>query len=66
MQCMEPNLSVELEAKKIGHINMTVFITPDHLCEKHTYLFEIDQSYLTKLISDCESVLEEYPILGKP
>jgi hypothetical protein len=66
MQCTEPNLSVELEAEKLGHIKMTVNITPDYLYEKHTYLFEIDQSYLTKFISECESVLEEYPILGKP
>lgn len=66
MLCTEPELSVELEAEKLGHINMTVNITPDHLHQTHTFIFEIDQSYLTKLVSECETTLEKYPIIGKP
>jgi hypothetical protein len=55
-----------LEVEKLGHINMKVDITPDSLLQKHTIVFEIDQSYLPKLISECKMVLEKYPIVGKP
>lgn len=66
MLCMEPYLSATLETGKHGHIDMAVNITPDHLHQKHTFRFEIDQSYLTKFISSCEATLEKYPIIGKP
>jgi hypothetical protein len=35
MKCMEPGLSVGLEALNSGHIDMTVNITPDHLSQAH-------------------------------
>jgi hypothetical protein len=64
LHCIEPYLLVEVEAKKHGQIEMTVRITPDNLSQKHEFLFNIDQSYLPNLISECKEVLEKYPIKG--
>ena len=65
IECIEPYLSITFEAEKLGHIEMSVDITPDNLHQTHNFLFEIDQSYLPKLISDCKAVLKKYPIIGK-
>jgi len=64
LRCMEPELSFSLEAKDHGHIEMTVNITPDNLTQYHKFFFDIDQSFLPKLITDCKAVLEKYPIKG--
>lgn len=66
MACMEPELSIELETEKLGHLKMSVNITPDHLYQKHNFVFEIDQSFLPKLITECKTTLEKYPVVGKP
>jgi hypothetical protein len=66
LDCMEPELSVELRMKEAGHISMLVSITPDHLTQEHTFQFEIDQTYLTELVSDCRRVLADYPIRNEP
>jgi hypothetical protein len=65
MPCMEPYLSVKLEAGELGHIKISVDITPDHLQQKHNFIFETDQSYLLGLISDCKVALEKYPLIGE-
>jgi hypothetical protein len=49
LECMEPNLSVSLKPASLGHIDMHVSITPDHLTQHHRFEFSIDQSYLTGL-----------------
>jgi hypothetical protein len=61
-----PELSVELSMSELGHIAMTVEITPDHMNQQHSFQFELDQSYLEALISSCRGVLEKYPIKSKP
>ena len=66
LPCIEPELSMELEAQSLGKIEMVVEITPDHRYQKHQFLFEIDQSYLPPLISSCKTILKEYQIKGKP
>ena len=66
LSCMEPELSVGLEAKSLGQIIMVVDITPDHLSQSHRFMFELDQSYLPKLISDGRHILKKYPIKGSP
>lgn len=60
LPCMEPELSAELEADRLGHILMTVKITPDHLSQSHKFTFDIDQSFLPKLITACDTVLKKY------
>jgi hypothetical protein len=62
LDCMEPELSIEMKMREQGHIEMEVYITPDHLIQEHRFRFEIDQSYLTELVNGCRAVLEAYPI----
>lgn len=64
LECMEPELAVVLRATSLGKIQMNVDITPDHLSQKHTFTFEIDQSYLPDLLSGCAKVLQRFPIRG--
>lgn len=66
LPCIEPELSVTLEAKSLGQILMTVEITPDNLSQSHKFIFEVDQSFLPKLIATCDEILKKYPIKGKP
>ena len=66
MACIEPELSIELKAENRGQIKMSVNITPDHMYQEHNFVFEMDQSYLPKLIAECNAVLEKYPMVGKP
>jgi hypothetical protein len=62
LKCLEPELNVLLKAKPLGHIAMTVQITPDHLKESHRFQFEMDQSYLPALLRQLKAILAEYPI----
>ena len=62
LSCMEPELSMRIDANNLGRMEMTVNITPDHLMQSHEYIFEIDQSYLPTLISECKKVLQLFEI----
>jgi len=62
LSCMEPELSMRIDANNLGRMEMTVNITPDHLMQSHEYIFEIDQSYLPTLISECKKVLQMFKI----
>jgi hypothetical protein len=64
LACMEPSLSANLRFGSLGHVTMEVSITPDHMTQRHWFQFEIDQSYLTPFIKQCQSILEAYPIRG--
>jgi hypothetical protein len=62
---LEPELRVELKASgSLGHIHMNVDITPDNLVQSHNMKFEIDQSYLPGIVSQCSAIVREYPIRG--
>jgi hypothetical protein len=61
----EPELKVSLEAAdRVGHIRAQVEITPDHLAQYHKMQFEVDQSYLGRIIHQCSAIMKEYPIRG--
>ena len=62
LDCMEPNLGVELTARGGGHIGVRVSITPDHLGESHEFLGEIDQTYIPGVIAACRRILERLPV----
>jgi hypothetical protein len=64
LECFESELGVILKAESLGHIKMEVFITPDFISQQHSFLFEIDQSYLNLLIAQCQTILKRYPIRG--
>ena len=64
LDCMEPYLGISVEAQSLGHLRMVVAITPDILNQTHKFVFETDQSWLPRVISDCNKILERYPIVG--
>jgi hypothetical protein len=67
LECIEPNLTVHLEATgSTGHFSVTVSITPDHMSERHEYRDSLDQSFLPAIIDGCRSILRRYPIRAHP
>jgi len=65
LECMEPELNINIQALKSGSMEMVVNITPDILSQEHKFTFEIDQSYLPELILNCKKSLEEFPVRFK-
>jgi hypothetical protein len=63
---LEPELSVELKMKELGHVRMRVEITPDHMNQEHSFEFELDQTYIPNLINEVREVLAKYPLRGRP
>lgn len=64
LDCLEPELAVELIAVTGGHIRVAIDITPDHLNESHRFLSEFDQTYLPPIIAQCQAILEGFPLRG--
>ena len=62
LACIEPNLSVKLAAEWNGALTVVIEITPDQMTERHSFDEHLDQSYLPSIISQCEAVLEKFPI----
>jgi len=61
----EPNLRIEIKAADtLGHFQMEVQITPNHLTQEHRFEFEIDQSYLPSIIEQCEKLAARFPVRG--
>jgi hypothetical protein len=63
---LEPNLSVEMKLDDLGHVETNVEISPDHLTQQHTFVFELDQSYLPSLIAAINSIATRFPERGVP
>ena len=66
LPCMEPELRLAFKATGSGYIKVEVAITPDHLTQQRHFIFEIDQSCLSDLLTGCRRILTAYPIKGKP
>ncbi|HUI07233.1 MAG TPA: hypothetical protein VL486_09535 [Verrucomicrobiae bacterium] len=66
LKCIEPTISIHVEANTLGHVTVTVDLTPDHLMQKHSCIFEIDQSYLSDSLEGCRRVLKEFPMRENP
>ena len=62
LDCMEPELAVTLKAASLGSVEMSVEITPDQSTQEHKFSFSIDQSFLSRLSSQCGRLLEDFPI----
>src|SRR5436190_11083671 len=44
---LEPELKVTVRrADQLGHLTVTVEITPEHMTQQHSFEFELDQTYL--------------------
>lgn len=59
---IEPYLKATLEMNATGQITARVDATPDHLSQRHTFHFELDQSFLPEIIRGCRNILLRFPI----
>lgn len=66
LACMEPNLNAKVRCGSLGHIEVVIAITPDHLAQSHEFTFGIDQSYLAPVLRGCRRILERVPVIGAP
>ncbi len=58
---IEPELFVTMEVSdRLGHVRVSVSITPDCLRQQHKFMFELDQSYLPSMIHECKTVLSSF------
>ena len=58
----EPNLTVSLEPSDgLGHVLMTVEITPDHMRQEHRFEFALDQTFVFEAARQCEAIVARYP-----
>jgi hypothetical protein len=62
LSCMEPNLDVKIKMENRGQCELSVSLTPNPLNQQHSFIFELDQSYLPLLIQNLESILQAYPL----
>jgi len=65
LKCMEPNLDVKIKMEIRGRCKFFIFLSNDPLIEKHSFIFELDQSYLPPLIQSLEALLHSYPLKGR-
>jgi len=66
LKTIEPLLRVQMQIDKLGHIKLSVNITPDHLGQAHRFDFSgLDQSDLPVLIGQLKAILERFPVKGK-
>lgn len=66
LNTIEPEFNVKLKAESLGQITMEVEISPDQLKQQHRFEFDLDQSYLNRVIKSCRQTLAEFPLVGKP
>ena len=66
LSCIEPNLHVEVSCRSLGHVRVVVAITPDHMNQSHKFEFELDQSYLKSVLTECKRIAERFPVRGAP
>jgi hypothetical protein len=60
---LEPELkAVVASIDSLGHLQLAVEITPNHLNQEHTFRFEIDQSYLPGIMKQCREIEKRYPV----
>ena len=62
LACIEPTLNVKVTCGSLGHIQIAVEITPDHLSQSHRFEFFSDQTYLASAMTGCRNILAKYPV----
>lgn len=65
LDCMEPELRIEMKVDKVGHIEIRVELSPAPESEGHWFLFAFDQTYLPPLVTQCRDVLRQFPLRGQ-
>jgi len=62
LRCMEPNLQIVVRGDALGHVEIQIMITPNHITQTHRIKFDLDQTYLGPFINACKSVLSRWPV----
>jgi hypothetical protein len=63
---LEPELKINIQpVDRLGHLEVKVEITPDHMSQQHSFQFEIDQTYLPLIAMQCRAITQAYPIRGE-
>jgi hypothetical protein len=63
LECPEPDLRVRVVfVDHVGHIEITVEITPDYGHQRHKFVFDADQTYLPLVIEQCRVLLASHPV----
>ncbi len=57
----EQNLAMSLKSPH-GGLTVEVNITPDHMTERHQFLFRLDLTYLLDPIAQCRQILRSFPV----
>ena len=65
LDCLEPNINLKIKMENAGHCKISVSITSDYLYEEHSFIFDLDQTYLPPLISSLEFIINSYPLKGE-
>jgi hypothetical protein len=64
---LEPEFEVSLaRSDSLGHFLSVISITPDHMTQEHRFEFEIDQTFVSEIITQCQNIVTTYPIRGVP
>ena len=66
LRCLEPSLKAKVTCSSLGHMEVAIDITPDHLSQSHHFVFGIDQTYLAAALAGCRRVLERFPVKAAP
>ncbi len=66
LACLEPALHAKIVCGTLGHMEITVEITPDHMTQSHQFVFLMDQTYIPRVLADCKRIIERYPVIGRP
>ena len=66
LPAIEPVLYVSLEFESLGHINLNITISPEGSSSNHEYEVEIDQSFLKRIGTQIDTILQKYKLRGKP
>lgn len=65
LEPIEPYLKLSLEVVDgVGHLRLRVDITADYMTQSHRFDFEVDQTFLPMISSQCAAILREYPVRG--
>jgi hypothetical protein len=62
LESMEPQLVAKVTVGTTGQIDAKIEITPDHMTQSHSFVFEIDQSYLATTLEQSRKLLARFPV----
>lgn len=65
LACIEPFLRVTVACDLVGHIEVTVEATPDHMMQSHRFKFSTDQTCLHPALQGCRAILAKFPVKAR-